>query len=98
MKRAHTLFTLTCLLLPLLTHCAGAPKNPQLATQCQRGLDAAFHELDQAKGNGFGGTVSWTKAATLLSAARVQQQFDKFPNCVNKVERARFYIKESTKT
>ena len=98
MKRTHTLFTLACLLPPLLTHCAGAPKNPQLAIQCQQGLDSAFHELDQAKANGFGGPVSWTKAATLLSAARVQQQFDKFPNCVNKIERARFYIKESKKT
>ena len=89
---------LFCLFLPILTHCAGAPHNTQLANECRKGLHFAFQELDQAKAQGFGGTVSWTKAATLLSTAKIQQQFDKFPNCINKIKRARFYIKESQKT
>ncbi len=87
----------SCLLLALFTNCAGVPNSPQLATQCEQGLHSAFHELDQAKVNGFGGTVSWTKAATLLSTAKIQQQFDKFPNCINKIKRARFYLKDSQK-
>ena len=99
MGRTHTLvITASLLFSSLFTNCAGAPNNPQLANKCEQGLQSAFQELDQAKTKGFGGTVSWTKAATLLSTAKLQQQFDKFPNCVNKIERARFYIKESQKT
>lgn len=90
-------FTVFYLILILLGGCAGAPQNPQLAHQCEQDLHSAFQELDQANAKGFGGTVSWTKAATLLSSAKVQQQFDKFPNCINKIKRARFYIKESQK-
>lgn len=81
----------------VLTHCAGAPKDPQMASLCQQGLDNAFHELKQAKANGFSASVNWSKAATLLSAAKVQQQFNKYPNWIDKVKRARFYIKESQK-
>ena len=99
MDRPHAIvLAAACLLLPLFANCAGAPHSPQLANQCEQGLHSAFQELDQAKAQGFGGTVSWTKAATLLSTAKIQQQFDKFPNCINKIERARFYIKESQKT
>ncbi len=99
MGRNHKIGTAcSCLLLTFLTHCAGTPHNPQLANQCHQGLHSAFQELDQAKAEGFSGMVSWTKAATLLSTAKLQQQFDKFPNCINKVKRARFYIKESQKT
>ncbi|MEO7859401.1 MAG: hypothetical protein ABIU05_02980 [Nitrospirales bacterium] len=81
----------------VLTHCVGAPKDPQMASLCQQRLDNAFRELEQAKANGFSGSVNWSKAATLLSAAKVQQQFDKYPNCIDKVKRARYYIKESQK-
>jgi len=44
---------------------------------------------------GFGGTVDYTKAASLLGAAKIQEEFGKYPNCVNKVKRARQYIKRS---
>jgi hypothetical protein len=83
---------------PTFANCAGSPHSPQLANQFEQGLHSAFQKLDQARAKGFGGTVSWTKAATLLSTAKVQQQFNKFPNCINKIERARFYIKDSQKT
>lgn len=75
--------------------CSGAPKNPALASQCEKGLEIAYEELDFAKAKGFSGTVEWTKAASLLSAASVQKEFGKYPNCVDKVERARYYIKQS---
>ncbi|ODN44095.1 hypothetical protein BGC07_12685 [Piscirickettsia litoralis] len=81
----------------ILTACAGAPSNPQQADQCEEGLKQAYKELDYAKTKGLDGTVDYTKAASLLSAAKIQQQFNKFPNCINKVERARYYIKQSQK-
>ena len=77
------------------TSCSGAPKNPELAQRCAAGLDTAYKELDFAKAKGFGGTVDWTKAASLLSAASIQKEFGKYPNCVDKVRRARYYIEKS---
>jgi hypothetical protein len=77
--------------------CSGPPSNPELAGQCENGLKSAYQELDFAKAKGFGGTVDWTKAASLLSAASVQQEFGKYPNCVDKVRRARYYIEQSQK-
>jgi hypothetical protein len=77
--------------------CPGPPKNIALAEQCERGLDVAYDELNFAKAKGFGGTVAWTQAASLLSAASVQKEFRKYPNCVDKVRRARYYIEQSQK-
>jgi len=75
--------------------CSGAPKDARVAQQCERGLKGAYEELDFAEAKGFGGTVDWTKAASLLTAASVQQEFGKYPNCVDKVHRARYYIGQS---
>lgn len=98
MERTHAIvIAVSCFLLPFFKICAGAPTSPQLATRCEQGLHSAFQELDQAKAKGVGGKVSWAKAASLVSTAKLQQQFDKFPNCINKIERARFYILESQK-
>jgi hypothetical protein len=72
--------------------CAPMP-HASRAAACANGLDRAFAELGDAKANGFSGTVSWVKAASLLSAAKVQQQFEKYPNCIDKVRRAREYIR-----
>ena len=72
--------------------CARMPSGSQ-ATACANGLDRAFAELGDAKADGFSGTVSWVKAGSLLSAAKVQQQFEKYPNCIEKVHRAREYIR-----
>lgn len=77
--------------------CPGPPADIELAEQCERGLDAAYAELDFAKAKGFSGTVAWTQAASLLSAASVQKEFGKYPNCVDKVRRARYYIGQSRK-
>lgn len=77
-----------------LTACAGNPNSP-IALQCEHGLKAAYHELDIAKAKGFDGTVEYTKAAALLGAAKIQNEFGKYPNCIDKVRRAREYIKKS---
>jgi hypothetical protein len=74
--------------------CAGNPMSSQ-ADQCESGLRAAYKELDFAKAAGFSGTVEYSKAVGLLTAAKVQQEFGKYPNCIDKVRRARAYILKS---
>lgn len=74
--------------------CAGNP-NSKIANQCRNGLADAYEKLDYAKVNGFSGTVEYSKAASLLGAASIQEEFGKYPNCVDKVKRAREYIKRS---
>jgi len=86
--------TLVTLLAALIAGCAGNPLSSQ-ADQCESGLRAAYKELDFAKANGFSGTVEYSKAAGLLTAAKVQQEFGKYPNCIDKVQRARAYIVKS---
>jgi hypothetical protein len=83
-------------LLVVTAGCAGNP-NSSLARQCENGLDVAYKELDFAKANGFGGTVEYSKAASLLGAAKIQSEFGKYPNCIDKVQRARAYIVKSQK-
>ncbi|WP_321325906.1 hypothetical protein [Thiomicrorhabdus sp.] len=90
---------LTKMLIPfifimMVAGCAGNP-NSSLAKQCSDGLNIAYQELDYAKTKGFSGTVEYTKAASLLGAAKIQKEFGKYPNCIDKVERARAYIKAS---
>lgn len=77
--------------------CPGPPRDIDLVQKCETGLDVAYDELDFAKANGFSGTVAWTQAASLLSAASIQKEFGKYPNCVDKVRRARYYIAQSQK-
>jgi hypothetical protein len=80
--------------LAVLAGCAGDPLSSQ-ARQCESGLEAAYKELDFAKAKGFDGTVEYSKASSLLGAAKIQYEFGKYPNCVDKVKRARAYIRKS---
>jgi len=75
---------------------AGGSKGA-LEKECENGLKAAYRELDFAKAKGFGGTVEYSKAATLLTGAKIQSEFGKYPNCIDKVRRARAYIAKSRK-
>lgn len=75
---------------------AEGPKGSR-AAECENGLKAASRELDLAKAKGLGGTVEITKAATLLAGAKVQSEFGKYPNCIDKVRRARAFIARSRK-
>lgn len=76
----------------VLSGCAG---NVSYRESCGAELDAAWHELDIAKAEGFAGTVSYSKAVSLITAAKTEQQFEGFDGCVTKAKRARFYIQES---
>ena len=93
MKPHKTVFLLLVLLFVFLTGCAGNPSG-SLARQCDSGLKIAYEELDFAKANGFSGALEYTKAASLLGAAKIQSEFGKYPNCIDKVNRARAYIKK----
>ena len=78
----------------IVSGCA-AVHSTQLAYRCNSNLSAASVELEQAKANGYSRSVSWTKAASLLTAAKMQQQIEKYPNCINKSARALYYISRS---
>ncbi len=69
--------------------------SASLAKQCEDGLSVAYRELDFARTKGLAGTVEYTKAAGLLSAAKIQFEFGKYPNCIDKVKRARAFIGKS---
>lgn len=77
-----------------LAACSGNASQAQI-NACKNGLSQAYAEFERAKADGFGGAVAMTKAGSLLSAAKVQQQFEKYPNCIDKVERARHYIRQA---
>lgn len=51
--------------------------------------------MDLAKAEGFAGAVSYSKALSLLTGAKTQQQFEGYESCTRKAEKARFYIRES---
>jgi len=93
--RSITVTALT-LSVALLAGCAGNPSSPA-AAECRNGLAVAYRELDFAKTKGFDGTVEYTKAASLLGAAKIQSEFGKYPNCIEKVRRARAYIARTRK-
>lgn len=85
---------LTCLAAGLMvTACTGEPGEQSLGPACSGGLAQAEAELSDAKANGVGNAVRWTKAAGLIGAARVQETFEEYQNCVIKVREARAYIR-----
>lgn len=84
--------TLILLMLGVLAGCAGKTHN---RSRCASQLDAAWQELSLAKAEGLAGTVSYSKALSLITAAKTQQQFEAYNGCVRKAGKARFYIRES---
>ncbi len=94
MKRGLCL-PLCGVLLLVLGGCSGA-KNIKQEMACSEGLEIANRELDQARIDNLSDTVALTKAASLLTAAAIQKQFEKYPNCIDKVERARHYIRRAS--
>ena len=63
-----------------------------LGPACQSGLAAAERDLMSAKANSFGSAIDWTRAAALIAAARTQQQFNEYQNCIVKARSAREII------
>lgn len=79
--------------LGILAACGGEPGESSLAPACSGGLAQAEQELRSAEAKGLSSSVRWTKAATLIGAARVQEQFEEYQNCVIKVRDARAYLR-----
>lgn len=88
--RATTAAVLT-LFVAGLSGCAGNPTS-SMAADCRSGLASAYNELNFAKTKGFNGTVEYTKAASLLGAAKIQSEFGKYADCIEKVQRAKGFI------
>ena len=82
-----------CLAL-LPAACTGEAGEASLGPACTDGLALAERELEAARADGFGESVKWTKAASLIGAARVQEGFEEYQNCVIKVREARGYLRE----
>lgn len=64
---------------------------------CAAMLSQAWDELELAKAKGFAGTVSYTKASSILAGAKVMQTIEEFDDCVEQGDKALFYIQESKK-
>lgn len=79
-----------------LAACSGRIATP-VGQECAEGLRIANQELEEAKVKGFSGSIQWIKAANLLAGANVQEQFEKYESCADKVRRARIYIQEAQK-
>lgn len=90
MMRIVNTFLATVMMAGVLAGCA-AP-NPRLAGECERMLSIAESHLAAAKARGFSSSINITKAAGLISGAKIQQQFNKYPNCINKAQRAIKFI------
>ena len=60
-----------------------------LGPACEAGLAEAERELSAAKANSIGKAIDWARAASLIAAARTQQQFNEYQNCVLKTKTAR---------
>jgi len=90
-----TKFTAACAATILLrAGCSQEAGDRGLGQACAAGLDAGYRELNRAEADGLSGTVKWSKAASLLAAAKVQEQFEEYQNCVQKVGKARRYLSE----
>jgi len=81
-------------MIVLLTACSQESGDVGLGRACAAGLDAGYRDLNRAEVDGLSGSVKWSKAASLLAAAKVQEQFEEYQNCVAKVGKARRYLSE----
>jgi len=95
------LLVMVAVMLGTLAGCSSSPTKPAqdiaLAKQCDKNLDVGYKELNFSNANGFGGSWEYTKAASLLGAAKVQSGFGSYSGCIEKVKTARAYIKASRK-
>lgn len=79
----------------VISGCAGTGGAGRADMACKQGIDYAYDALSLARSEGFSGTVAWSKASALLTAAKVQEQLENYSDCLDKVEKARFYINQS---
>lgn len=87
-------FPVVCLSSMLLFACAG---RTEYRSACASELAAAKSESSISEAKGFGGTVSYTKAAGLITTAMASQVAENYDACFRQAKKARFYINESKK-
>ena len=85
------------LLVTIVLTATGCATATQGRERCGLLLDTAWKELDLAKPQGFSGTVSYSKAAGLITRAKTNEIVEDYAECIETAERARFYIAESRK-
>jgi len=85
------------MLVTIVLTVSGCATATQGRERCGLLLDTAWKELDLAKAQGFSGTVSYSKAAGLITRAKTNELVEDYPECIETAERARFYIAESRK-
>ena len=78
----------------LLTGCMDAADRG-LGPACESALQAAENDLKYARANSIGKAFHWTRAGALIAAARTQQQFSEYQNCVLKAESARRILSQN---
>ena len=81
------------LMILVLSGCSAMPSPYR--ESCKNEVNAAWRELDIAKAEGFAGTISYTKATSLITTARTMQTVENFDGCIKNAQKARFYIGES---
>ena len=91
LQRTLLLSSIVCIAAGL-SACAG---KPQFRNSCASESDTAWSELSIAKAKGFGGTISYTKAFSMLTAARTMQAVGNFDSCYRNAKDAREYIRNS---
>ena len=94
--KANKLFLISSLIAFtfILTSCSG---KTAYRDSCGNEVDAAWNELSLAKTKGLVGTVSYTKAASHITAARTMQAVENFDACYKEAKKARTYIRASYK-
>ena len=79
-------------LLCLVVAACAEPGEASYRPACEQGLADGFAALGRAEAGGLKGSANWTRAASLLSAARVQKEFGEYENCAIKVQSAQSYL------
>ena len=87
------LLALGATLLLVQAGCTGEASEVSHQPACENGIVMGDRELRQKRVNGVGDVVKWSKAASLLAAARAQETFEEYQNCMIKVREARAYIR-----
>ena len=80
-----------------LAGCKTGLMTHQSKTDCAHGLENAYDDLNAAKDAGYQSSVSWSKAATMISSAKVKQSHQDFSGCVDDVKQANYLIEQSKK-
>ncbi len=78
--------------LCLLFAACSEPGEASYRPACEKGLEEGFAALGRAEARGLKGSADWTRAASLLSAAQVQNEFGEYQNCAAKVKTAEAYL------